>query len=346
MPYQVRTEVQGADGVPGPVVVLEESSGAAQAAVAPAHGFNGYRWQVRHPTAGLLDLLYSDSQQFVTGRPTRVGIPILFPFPNRIRGGRFTWDGREYQLPLNDPTQKNAIHGFACRRPWRVVEQGADDRSAWVTAEFQGSVDAPDARDLWPADYRLRVTYRLAARSFRVEALVENPDARPLPFGLGYHPYVRVPFVAGSNGADYQVSVPASSCWELEETLPTGRRRPVSERPGCDLTAPRRFESLQLDDVLTDLPPAPSPAAGVLCPRGSVIAPGGLEVVLRASPVFSEVVVFTPPHRQAFAVEPYTCVTDAINLEQQGVDAGLLVLQPGQSWNAVVELALRELPTP
>jgi aldose 1-epimerase len=41
-------------------------------------------------------------------------------------------------------------------------------------------------------------------------------------------------------------------------------------------------------------------------------------------------------------VEPYTCVTDAINLEQQGVDAGLLVLQPGQSWSGVVELAIRE----
>jgi aldose 1-epimerase len=337
MPYQVRTEAEGADGVAGPVVVLEESSGAARAAVAPAHGFNGYRWQVQHPTAGLLELLYSDPEQFATGRPTRVGIPILFPFPNRIRGGRFTWDGREYQLPLNDPTRKNAIHGFACRRPWRVVEQGADDRSAWVTGEFQGSVDAADARDLWPADYRIRVTYRLAARSLRVEALVENPDTRPLPFGLGYHPYVRVPFTAAGAAADYLVSVPASSCWELEETLPTGRRLPVGERPGCDLTTPRRFESLQLDDVLTALP-----AGGVLSPRGGVAAPGGPEVVLRTSPAFREVVVFTPPHRQAFAVEPYTCVTDAVNLEPRGVDAGLLVLQPGQSWSAVVELALRE----
>jgi aldose 1-epimerase len=342
MPYQVRTEAGGADGVAGPVVVLEESSGAARAAVTPPSGFNCYRWQVQHPTAGLLDLLYSDPQQFATGHPTRAGIPILFPFPNRIRDGRFRWDGGEYQLPVNDPAGKNAIHGFACRRPWRVTEQGADDRAAWVTAEFQGSVDAADARDLWPADYRIRVTYRLAARSLRVEALVENPDTRPLPFGLGYHPYVRIPFAAAGDGADYRVSVPAASFWELDQTLPTGRRRPVAERPGCDLTTPRRFETLQLDDVLTDLPAAPSGAAGVLWPRGSVTTPGGPEVALQTSAVFSEVVVFTPPHRQAVAVEPYTCVTDAINLEQQGVDAGLLVLQPGQSWSGVVELAIRE----
>ena len=51
-------------------------------------------------------------------------------------------------------------------------------------------------------------------------------------------------------------------------------------------------------------------------------------------------VVFTPPHRQAFCVEPYTCVTDAINLQQQGIDAGLIVLQPGQRWQSALELRL------
>jgi aldose 1-epimerase len=52
------------------------------------------------------------------------------------------------------------------------------------------------------------------------------------------------------------------------------------------------------------------------------------------------VVVFTPANRQAFCIEPYTCVTDAINLQQQGVDAGLLVLPPGEKWSGVVEIAV------
>jgi aldose 1-epimerase len=339
MPYQVRTEEQPADGFPGPVVVLEESGGAAQAVVAPQSGFNAYRWRVQHTVAGLLDLLHADPQNFITGRPTRNGIPILFPFPNRIRDGRFTWEGKTYQLPLNDPAQKNAIHGFACRRPWRVVSQGADDSSAWVTAEFQGSVDAADVRDLWPADYRLRVTYRLAGLALRVEALVENPDTRPLPFGLGYHPYIHVAF-AGGDPAAYAVCIPAVAFWELRDTLPTGRRLPVDQRPAVDLVSPRPYGQLQLDDVLTDLP-GPSPAGGSRTyPRGSVTAPRGVGVAVRAAPAFREVVVFTPPHRQAFALEPYTCVTDAINLQQQGVDAGLLVLPPGGSWSGVVELAV------
>src|SRR5205085_9921231 len=135
----------------------------------------------------------------------------------------------------------------------------------------------------------------------------------------------------GGDPAAYQVTVPAASFWELEETLPTGRRRPLGERPACDLSAPRPFDSLQLDDVLTGLP-GPGQPGGVLYPRGSVTAPGGVGLAVRAVPDFREMVVFTPPHRQAVALEPYTCVTDAINLQQKNVDAGLLVVPPGGTW--------------
>jgi aldose 1-epimerase len=51
-------------------------------------------------------------------------------------------------------------------------------------------------------------------------------------------------------------------------------------------------------------------------------------------------VVYTPAHRQAFCVEPYTCATDAVNLQARGIDAGWLVLPPGEKWTAVVEMSL------
>jgi aldose 1-epimerase len=50
-------------------------------------------------------------------------------------------------------------------------------------------------------------------------------------------------------------------------------------------------------------------------------------------------VAFTPPHRLAVCLEPYTCTTDAINLEQQGVNAGWRVLKPGTSALAEIRLA-------
>src|SRR5438105_6790040 len=129
------------------VWILDDGQGACLE-VWPAMGFNAYRWTV----AGE-DILYRDPAFFDEAKPTRSGIPILFPFPNRIRDGRFTWEGKTYQLPLNDATGKMAIHGFVCRTPWRVVDQGSDANSAWVTGEFTGSRDAPDTLAMWPADY-------------------------------------------------------------------------------------------------------------------------------------------------------------------------------------------------
>jgi aldose 1-epimerase len=281
-----------------------------------------------------VELLYADPQLFKGSSPTRSGIPVLFPFANRIRDGRFRWEGKDYQLPLNDPAQKNTIHGFACRRPWRVVDHGANNQEAWLTGEFQGSVDAADARGLWPADYRLRLTYRLSAGRLRLEASVDNPDRVPLPFGLGYHPYFALP----ETGDGYRVSVNASSFWELQDSLPTGARLPLDA--ARDLFRPRPCRELKLDDILTGLPDTTLMPPEGLCRRGALQDDSGQNVLrLFSTPDFRELVVFTPPHGRAIALEPYTCVTDAINLQQRGIDAGLLVLPPGKTWSGVVELA-------
>ena len=335
MTFAVHTRTQpGVTGRDPTLFVLDDGAGG-RAEVWPALGFNCFHWEaVREGRT--LDLLFADPALFGDGRPTRSGVPVLFPFPNRIRDGRFSWDGKEYRLPIDDPAHKNAIHGFACRHPWRVVGQGADASCAWVTGEFQTGRDAPDCLPLWPADHLIRITHRLGAGVLRVEAEVVNPDRRPLPFGLGYHPYFRVPFAPGATADDCRVRVPACETWPLVESLPTGERRPIEA--AHDLNTARRFADLHLDDLLTGLP-SKADSAESLCDRGAVRS-GDQTLGVRASPAFREVVAFTPAHRQAFCVEPYTCATDAINLQQRGVDAGLLVLPPGGRWSAVVEMRL------
>lgn len=342
MAYRVRTEQRpAAPGYDGTVVVLEDPPAGNSAAVWPTAGFNCFQWRTRRQGRDL-DLLYHTPDFFQDVRPTRNGIPILFPFPNRLRDGRFAWEGKEYRLPPNDPAARNAIHGFACRRPWRVVDQGADATGAWVTGEFWAAHDAPDARPLWPADYRLRVTYRLGAGSLRIDALVENPDRIALPCGLGYHPYFRVPLAAGATVADCRVGADARLYWELEESLPTGALRPLP--PERDLSEPRPFEGLRRDDLLRALEPAAAVEEGGLLRRGRVRqAAAGVEVRVLSSAAFRELVVFTPPHRQAVCLEPYTCPTDALNLRRPGIDPGLIVLEPGGRWSGAVELVVCEV---
>ena len=321
MSFQIRSEKRGTVAGLDPTVWVLEGEGN-RADIWPARGFNCFRWSVQGR-----ELLYADPQFLEGSSPTRTGIPILFPFPNRIHAGKFSWEGKEYQLPINDPQKQNAIHGFVCQRPWRVVGQGANAASAWISGEFLGSRDAPDCQSQWPADYRISVTYRLSADRLRIRAIVDNPDRKTLPFGLGYHPYFRM------MGESTIIMIHAENYWELEECLPSGIRKPVAGLR--DLRQPRLFGELTLDDILTDLP-TEADAEGLCC-RGTIRHDdASLEIL--ASPSFRETVVFTPPHRQAFCIEPYTCTTDAINLQQRGVDAGLMILQPGQSWTGIVEL--------
>jgi aldose 1-epimerase len=332
MPFTLSTRLApGVKDLDATLVVLEDGKGGC-AEVWPALGFNCIRWTaVREGLS--LDLLYRDPALFEGARPTRSGIPVLFPFPNRIRDGRFVWQGQPYQLPTNDPAGVNAIHGFACRRPWRIVAQGASHDSAWITGVFRCSVDDPASRPLWPADHEIRLTIRLGATTLRLEAEVFNPDSVPLPFGLGYHPYFRLPASRDFAVADCSTQVPAEQFWQLQDNLPTGERVPVDA--ARDLNTTRRIADLHLDDVLTGLPARPARMDGLI-ERATLTAMPGQPLRLFCSPVFREMVVFTPPHRQAFCIEPYTCVTDAINRS----DGGLLVLPPGATWSSLVELSI------
>ncbi len=327
MSYRIATETRATSSPIDPTIfVLSDAADARRVEIWPALGFNCYRW--RETVAGRpVELLFATDKLFDNDRPTRSGIPILFPFPNRIREGRYRWNGKDYQLPLNSEG-KNAIHGFAAFKPWRVVDEGADGAGAWLTGEFHGAVDAREARDLWPADYRLRVTYRLRDAGLHIEARVSNPDSVELPFGLGYHPYFRV------DEPTCLVQSPARKVWELRDGLPTGKTLDVDA--ARDLRGGRAMKSLQLDDVYTDLA---GEGAGPLFRRGA-IANDGVRLEVWSSPDYRELVAFTPPHRRAVCLEPYTCATDAIHLREQGIDAGWRVLAPGQEWVGEVEFRI------
>ncbi len=318
------------------IVVLEDDAGH-RVEIWPAFGFNTFRWVVPGPEEHPLELLYADPALFTDGRPTRSGIPVLFPFPNRIAAGRFIWRGQTYALPLNDPTMKNAIHGFACRSPWEVIDEGADSTSAWVTGRHRSRKPSGEWwLAPWPADYELTLTIRLSADRLRLEATVTGHGDAPLPFGLGYHPYFAVPFGPGLEASECLVQVPAASLWELKETLPAGEVYPVD--PARDLNAPRSYGELHLDDILTDLPRIGETEAVHL--RGQIVGGPGCVLQLHADASFRDLVVFTPPHRQAFCIEPYTCPTDAVHLFERGIECGWRTLAPEASATFVVELRL------
>jgi aldose 1-epimerase len=304
------------------IYTLHDDATGASASILPSYGFNLF--DLRLPSAGLVRpvLVAADDFAEKPSHPARSGTPVLFPFPNRIRDGAFTFQGRQFHLPpTNGP---NAIHGFAMEAAWDVIEHKATADEAVLVGRYQISKNSPDKSPLWPADAVLQIRFGLAGRRLAMNVAISNPAADDLPYGFGIHPYFRLPFWPGGNPAKTRVILPASKFWVLKDFLPTGELKPVD--PRLDFRGGQPLHGLKLDDILTGL---------------EFVAKGGTarladlekeaEFHLKFDSGFRELVVYTPSNRSdVIAVEPYTQTTDAINLQSRGVDAGLRVLKHGQ----------------
>jgi aldose 1-epimerase len=330
--YHIETEERTAGGRTGTVYTLKHVSGA-EAEVWPAHGFNCLRWRV-NTDSGPHDLLYRAADWNENPVPTRSGVPILYPFPNRIRDGKFRFEGKNYQLPLNDSAKANAIHGFAPRHAWSVAGYNADGDSAWIHGDLHAAAAVPEAARLWPSDSILSVVCRLSEKALRLEMRVKNIGDGALPFGLGLHPYLRFP--CADQGIDrFKLHAPARSIWKSIDNLPTGERRPIPDE--LNWNSPKGLAGIQLDTPYSNLGAIAERADGML--QRACIGHAGLSGALQiwTTGGFRESVLFTPAHRQAVCFEPYTCATDAVHLEERGIDAGWMVLQPQEVWTGAVE---------
>ena len=79
------------------VTIADEQAGTT-AKILVGFGFNCYSFQVSHGD-GEREVLWA-AADFESGRQraSGSGIPVLFPFPGRIRGGTFSFGGRRYDL--------------------------------------------------------------------------------------------------------------------------------------------------------------------------------------------------------------------------------------------------------
>lgn len=335
MSFFVRTQQARAGDRGGEIYELTNEAGSVRAEVWPQWGFNCLKWQVRQDDNRWADILFHMPDWETNPVPTRSGHPILFPFPGRLRDGRITLDGKTYQLPLNDSTKQHAIHGFTPRNPWRVVDHSANGDCASVTGEFCLSKDLPESLSLWPSDFVFRVTYSLFPHKLCVSALVQNAGVGPLPFGLGYHGYFRLPGMNDPGIADLELQANVNQIWDAVENLPTGERKPVPAE--LDYRKAKPLAATALDNVFTGVT-ANAVRDGDLIEVAQLShsrAFGRLRVL--ADSAFRELVLFTPQHRHAVAIEPYTCAADASNLLVRGIDTGWRVLPVGGSWSGVVE---------
>ena len=319
--------------------ILIDAERNAAATVAPEHGNNVTHFRVTPRGRDVpVDIFLPPSDAGGLGpNGYSAGNPILFPFPNRVRAGRYSFQGRSYELDLNEPTRGNHIHGLVAKLPWQVEASGTSgDAGAWLRAVL--SLDQyPDAMRQYPFPCRLKVTTALLDGALVQEIVVENSGSTALPMGYGTHPW----HPAALDGAARElteVRVPGRGYWELHNLVPTGQVLSVEQDTAkFDLREWQALDGHEYDDVFTDLVRRPDgwSEAGIRFPNA------GYEILVEASPEFREWVLFAPASRPVVCLEPYTGATNAVNLQSQGIDAGLVVVEPAQRWTGMLRTSLR-----
>lgn len=239
----------------------------------------------------------------------------LLPYANRIRDARFTFGGEEIALRV---TTKDGLtqHGDVRNRPWQVSRFGP--------AGLRCNFDSRDFTDLnWPWAFTAQVDYLLHGPHLDISVTLTNADARPMPAGLGLHPY----FTRLQDGVDPRLSFSAPLTYDTDERmLPLGEARPVVAEE--DFGTPRPLGEVKVDRVFTAWD-------GV-----ARLDWGTRALTLTADNVFSHFTVFTAPDG-SLALEPVSHATDAFNLAARGVaGVDMRVLEQGQALAGAARLTL------
>jgi aldose 1-epimerase len=233
---------------------------------------------------------------------------VLVPWPNRIRDGRYAFEGAEHRLELTEPERGSALHGLALWSRWRGTRASA--RRVTLSYDL-----APRAG--YPFSLRLAIDYELAS-GVVVTLRATNVGAGRAPFGAGLHPYL----APGTARADeLTLQVPARTRVPVDERLlPAG---PPSAVDGTELDfrRSRPLGALRLDTCFGSLERSPAGVARVRLAHQE----GAREVTVWMDQRFRFVQVYTTAG--SVAIEPMTCAPDAFNSGD-----GLLVLEPGASF--------------
>lgn len=245
---------------------------------------------------GSVDLLRpTTAQALASGRGNDSSCYPLVPFSGRIANGRFTFDGREIVLAPNWPGVRHPMHGDGWARPWAVAQ--SDSCSADLVYEHDG-------REGWPFRYRARQAWRLADDALVVGMGLENLEDRPVPAGLGLHPF----FV---RDGETELTCLAQHVWRTDaEVLPTER---IAVPPEWDFAVARRVSPIALDNGFDGW----DGRAVIAWPRV------GLRLTLEATEPFRNLVLYVPPGRAYFCVEPVSHLPGTIGATRLAAGATL-----------------------
>ncbi|MDN2482296.1 aldose 1-epimerase [Vibrio agarivorans] len=251
---------------------------------------------------------YADHKDLIENHPFFSRSAKLFPFPNRLAQGRYTFSGDSYQLPANFPWSEHAVHGLLYNQAFSIQETHADENQARVTLQFDSSQLKSEG---YPFPFRLSVTFTLDTTGLlQCETHVVNAGERAMPYGDAWHPY----FNLGVPRDSFTLEISPCQEWLHVDDLPSGEKRAFST-----FAQPKTLDGVELNHCFE----FENPSQGQLTLKR---LDGKAQLNYAQQSGYPFVQLYTPNSESSVAIEPMTCPANAFN---NGF--GLLELEPGQT---------------
>jgi len=295
-------------------MILEGSrrlaSGDLEAVFLPRHGMLGA--SLRHRGVELLRRV--DDLEVSAAKGSTAGIPLLYPWANRLEGPRYRAAGKDVVLDMKSPLlhadeRGLPIHGVPWSRlPWEVVEARSDrlaTRLEWRR---------PDWLSVFPFPHRLEMSVSIFSSALEIATVLVAGAEGPVPVSFGFHPYVGI---AGVPRGDWILELPGMRRLVLnEQRIPTGEEEPFPSRDS------------PLDDRVFDDGFALEGDGAALAISGS-----GRRIAMELLEGYRYAQVYAPRGADFVALEPMTAPANALVSGR-----GLTVIEPGKRFRAAFRI--------
>jgi len=259
------------------------------------------------------------------------GNPFMAPFANRIDKDFYFFEGKKYLLNdsfgnlLRVPPNNYVLHGLLVYEPrWEVIQSGASRaEGAFIVSRLE-FYKYPDLMASFPFAHTYEVTYRLKDGKLECATKIKNLSNSSMPAHFGYHPYFR----PDGPRAEWTLAIGARKHWLTErELIPTGETEPTEKfLPGASQGV--ALGATFIDNTFSDFA-RDRKGLGSIWVKGRTRK---IEVIYGKE--YDYAVIYAPLDNTLICIEPETGPTNAFNLAHEGKFRGLILIEPGKTFEA------------
>lgn len=226
---------------------------------------------------------------------------ILFPFVNRIKDGKYTFNNSKYQLSCNEGDKNNALHGLVYNKTFVCTKKVLTLNDASVTLQYKDN-----GKHLgFPFKFNIELTYTLNKKGIILSVKIANKDKKNFPFSIGWHPYF------------YSKNLDNSTLnFSSNKKYVFDNQQIISGTTDLNIEMPFQLKAITLDDCYQ------------LKTNEIYFSTPEYSFNIESTSKENFLQLYTPEVRNVIAIEPMTGAADNFNNE-----IGLQTLQPNETYN-------------